>query len=142
MSDHEFLTAFEACRLPAAEWTHSAHLRFAWLVLNEMPYSQALNRIRLGINRYNNAVLKKDMAYHETITVAYTRLIVHARNTLPASHRFEEFCSSCPALFDRLMPVLMIHYSRDVLFGTPARLSFVEPDLAPLPDVPPVHEYP
>jgi hypothetical protein len=33
MTDSEFLTAFEACRLRRQDWTHAAHVRLAWLYL-------------------------------------------------------------------------------------------------------------
>lgn len=141
MSDHDFLSAFENCTLPAAEWTHEAHIRMAWLMLKRSPYDVALEQIRRGINRYNDTVLKKENAYHETITVAFTRLIAVGRSSLPDGHLFSEFKSAHPLLLDNKLSALLHHYERTTLFNDEARARFVAPDLVPLPELiePPHH---
>jgi len=73
MTDAEFLAAFEACTIPKADWTHEAHVRMAWLYLTSRPFPDALQRIRTGIRRYNDSL--GGTGYHDTITVALTRLI-------------------------------------------------------------------
>jgi len=135
MSDETLVDLFFSCKLPASEWTHEAHIRLAWLMLSSMPYDDALDRIRAGIMKYNDTVLKKAPAYHETITVAYTRLIVAARVELPLKHTFADFKSVHPILFDRTLPALLRHYRRDTLFSPEARAKFTAPDLLPLPDL-------
>ncbi len=135
MSDETFVDLFFSCKLPASEWTHEAHIRLAWLMLSSMPYDDALNRIRAGIMKYNDIVLKKAPAYHETITVAFTRLIVTARVELPLKHTLADFKSFHPILFDRTLTALLRHYRRDTLFSLEARASFIAPDLLPLPDL-------
>lgn len=141
MSDHDFLSSFENCTLPAAEWTHEAHIRMAWLMLKRSPYDVALEKIRRGINRYNDTVLKKENAYHETITVAFTRLIAVGRYNMPDGHLFSEFKSTHPLLLDNKLSALLHHYERTTLFSDEARARFVAPDLGPLPELiePPHH---
>ena len=135
MSDESFAGLFLSCELPATEWTHEAHIRLAWLTLSSMPYNDALNHIRAGITKYNDSVLKKALAYHETITVAFTRLIAAGREELPLKHAFADFKSVHPILFDRTLFALLRHYRRDTLFSPEARAGFVAPDLLPLPDL-------
>lgn len=133
-SEKVFYHAFLELSLPSTAWTHEAHLRMAWLVLSIYHFDEALERIRSGINRYNDNVIKKEKAYHETITVAFTRLISAGRESLPVHHRFEDFKAANPLLFDRQLTALLKHYRNSTLFSAEARSRFVEPDLAPLPE--------
>lgn len=131
MTDAAFLAAFEAGTLPRAEWTHAAHVRLAWLYLGRLPPADALERMRAGIRRYNAAVGTPPDAYHDTVTVAFARLI-HAAGPDPAEG-FAAFARRNPGLFDRADPVLLRYYSPDRLSSPAARAGFVEPDRRPLP---------
>lgn len=135
LTDDAFLDSFLGCKLPAEEWTHEAHIRLAWLMLSTHSYSTALEQIRKGINTYNDTVLKKTLAYHETITVAYTRLIANGRKQLPNRHSFTDFKLAHPLLFDRTLTALLHHYRRETLFSTEARANFISPDLLLLPEL-------
>lgn len=138
MSDANFLEAMESCTLAAKEWTHEAHIRLAWLMLARHAYPEALAPIRTTIQRYNGNVLKKDLAYHETITVAFTLLIAKSCEALPVLHRLNDLKHQSPALFDNKLSALLHHYRRETLFSSTARNSFVEPDLVPLPELSPM----
>ena len=131
-SDKEFLAQFEACSLPESEWTHLAHIRVAWACLNLAAAEDALDRIRAGIQRYNTEVLKRPQQYHETVTVAYSRL-VSAR--MRAGESWNEFELRIADLLDRNSPILLRYYSEDRLFCVDARQAFVDPDIEPLPDL-------
>lgn len=133
MNDVEFLRAFEKCTLTPADWTHEAHVRMAWLYLTHEPYDSALTLIRAGIQNLNARVLKKDLAYHETITVAFARLIESARRTLPAAHSLSDVKLHAPDLFDRQLSAVLKYYSRERLFSAESRAGWLEPDLVPLP---------
>lgn len=133
LSDADFLHAFGSCTLPATLWTHTAHVRLAWLKLAQHPYEAALESVRHGIQSYNNAVLKKEGAYHETITVAFMRLVYHAKRN--GVKHFADLESKHPTLLDRKLSAILEHYSRDRLFSTEARADYIEPDLKPLPPV-------
>lgn len=133
MSNDDFLNAFERCTLPGSAWTHEAHIRMAWLYLMRYDESTALLHIRTGILRYNANVTKKAGAYHETITVAYTRLVADRLTALPRDHRFDDFKVISNDLLDRTMTALLVYYSRERLFSDTARAQFIPPDLKPLP---------
>jgi hypothetical protein len=131
-TDDEFLTAFQDGTLPPAEWTHTAHIRMAWLYLTRCSRGRALHKVRAGIRRYN-AVHGSD-GYHDTITVAYVRLI-HARlSGADGPETFAGFCARNPDLLDRSLALLLRHYEKATLFAQRAKERFVEPDREPLPE--------
>src|SRR5262245_36895532 len=130
MSDDEFLAAFEGCTLPKAAWTHAAHVRLAWLYLGRLPPGVALDRLRHGIRRYNAAVGTPPDAYHETITVAFARL-VHDRRAACPGEGFAAFAVRCSDLLAPGLAALLRHYTRDTLNSALARERFVEPDREP-----------
>jgi hypothetical protein len=74
MDDAEFLAAFESCELPRDDWTHTAHVRMAWLYLRRGPLDEMMSVVCQGIRRYN-ARQRRELAYHETITRAFLVLI-------------------------------------------------------------------
>jgi hypothetical protein len=135
MSDDEFLAGFEACSLTRPEWTHEAHVRMAWLYISRLPFAESLERIRSGIRQLNATFSKDDPklsdGYHDTITVAFVRLItarVRVNETFPA------FRHRNPDLLDRTLTALFRHYTKERLYSAEARRVFIEPDLEKLPD--------
>jgi hypothetical protein len=136
MNDDEFLAAFEGCSLPRAEWTHTAHVRMAWLYLTRLPIETALDRVRAGIRRYNASV--GSAGYHETLTVAFTLLIRSRLTTAGLRDGFPAFRAGNPDLFDGRAELLKRHYDPATLASVEARQRFVEPDREPLPQSPAV----
>lgn len=74
MTDHQFLADLEACRLPATEFNHAAHVRLGYLCLREHAYPEALGKVRSLIQNYANSIGRGGL-YDETITVAFLALI-------------------------------------------------------------------
>ncbi len=74
MTDDEFLSALEACALPADEFGHAAHVRAAYLYLREAGWDAALDNIRRSLQRYVAHLGKADR-YDDALTRAYMRLI-------------------------------------------------------------------
>ena len=128
--DRRFLGRFEDCTLTESEWTHLAHIRVAWVCLALEPADTALERICRGILRFNTTVLGRPEMYHETVTVAFTRLVANRRRVGEA---WEMFANRIDDFLDRKTPVLLRYYSADRLFSDEARVRFVDPDLAELP---------
>lgn len=130
--DAEFLERFESCELPESEWTHLAHIRVAWICLHlEMPQA-AVNRIRRGILHYNTEVLRRPHRYHDTVTIAFTRL-VFAR--MREGEAWRDFSNRIDDLLDRNVPKLSEYYSTRLLDSDEARNRYVTPDLRPLPGI-------
>lgn len=126
-----------ACRLPKSEWTHEAHLATcAWLLI-ERPDILPERDLPGLIRRYNESVggvNDETQGYHETITQVFIRGV-----------RVALARSSGATLAARVNALLegpegrrdwpLAFYSRDRLLSVEARLGWVEPDLAPLPDL-------
>lgn len=134
MTDAEFLAAFENCTLPFAEWRHRAHLKVAYLYLRQWPFEQALEKVRQNIKRYNaatNTPEELERGYHETITVAWLRLVHFALSEYGPAASADEFLEREPQLLNK--KGLLFFYSRDRIISWRAKAEFIEPDLAPLP---------
>ncbi|HEY2786039.1 MAG TPA: hypothetical protein VGJ05_13810 [Fimbriiglobus sp.] len=130
MTDDEFLAAFDSCTLPKPLWTHEAHVRLAWLCLDRIPFDSALAHVRTGIPKYNHS-LGNTTGYHDTVTVAFLKIIA-AKRTLGES--FEDFRNTNPDVFSKARPVLLSYYSKAVLESEEARAGFVEADVGALPE--------
>jgi len=99
----------------------------AWLVLEtSASFDEALERIRNGIKRFN--ATKNSIGYHETITLAFARLIDSRRL---AGETSEAFVARNRDLLQK--DCLKRFYSPAVLASEEARHQFVEPDRAALP---------
>ncbi|PZM77149.1 MAG: hypothetical protein DKT66_28330 [Candidatus Melainabacteria bacterium] len=123
--DKAFLNSFEQCSLGSKCWNHAAHIRMAWLVLQqESSFESALERIRQGIKRFN--AVNNSIGYHETITVAFARLIDARR--IP-NQSWQTFFEKNSDLFEK--NCLEKFYSPELLSS--ARDIFLEPDRSPLP---------
>lgn len=149
MSDDAFLLAFETCAFTRPEWTHEAHIRMAWLYLSRFPFVKALDRIRCGIRKLNAKIGQPAAThraptrpryhesngdpngYHETITIAFARIIA---GRLKPGEDYSGFRERNPDLLDRNLPALRRYYSAALLQSPEARRAFVEPNLEPLPN--------
>lgn len=141
MDDAEFLRQFESLALPFDRWTHRAHVKVAYLYLRSHPFDDALARIRRGIKAYNAANRVPESAtsgYNETTTRAFLHLIaatMHAYDGVLAIPNADGFCDAHPQLMTRHL--LRLFYSPQQRMHRDAKTTFVEPDLAPLPKLPP-----
>jgi len=134
MDDSQFLQAFENCTLPFDVWTHRAHLRVAYLYASKFDLQTATNKMRTGIKAYNKATNtpeELERGYHETITVAFMRLVTAALQQAGPFTTSEEFCDACADALNK--PVLLNYYSKDRITSMKAKQTFVEPDLQELP---------
>ena len=126
LPDDAFLEAVRSGNLPLESFHHADHLRLAWLYLHRLPWEAALQEISTNIRQFG---LRhgKPHAFHETVTVAWVRLLsTHTEKT------FDEFLSVNEA---KLKSNLLHRFWSPELLNSPqARTSWVEPDLNPLPD--------
>ena len=133
LSDEELWLAFGASQLPAADWTHRAHLRVAWMFLKRYPLDEAHVLMRVGIIRLNvfhGLVETPSRGYHDTLTRVWLSLVAARMKTTdaPSSGAFVDAC------IDSLgKDAVLRHYSRELVMSVRARAIFVEPDLVPLP---------
>ena len=132
MTDDEFLDAFEAQAISRADWTHEAHVRMGWLYCTRHEtFGDAVQCACTGIRALNKANGVADNLYHQTVTIAFMRLI-HARIE-DAGLTWPGFRDAHPELLSREKPILLAYYSKALLETDEARLDFVEPDLQKIP---------
>ena len=127
LNDDDFINAFDICSLPPSSFRHGDHLRFAWLQLHRRPFDAALAAVRNGIRKYA-AHHGVSHIFHETLTEAWVRLL--------ATHdekSFEEFIRINEARLNR--ELLYRFWTPDALASDRARLSWLAPDKAPLPEI-------
>jgi hypothetical protein len=138
--DHEIrdveglVREFEACTLPRERWTHRAHLTVGLWYLSRYPEGEAIDRIRSGIQRFNEAKGVKqtrDGGYHETITRFYiwviTRFLAESGPGRPLAELADELFARCG---DRSLPLR--YWSKDLLMSWDARAGWIDPDLREL----------
>jgi len=134
MTDAAFLQAFDTCTLTQAEWNHRAHLKLAYLCLRRYPLEEAIRRVRAGIQALNAAHQTPetiDRGYHETVTLAWLRIIHCMLCEYGPAETADAFFEQQPPLAQKQM--LRLFYSAERLRSLEAKRQFVEPDLAPLP---------
>jgi len=136
-ADPAFLRAFEARTIPFETWTHRSHVRMAYLYLRDHGLDEGLRRIRAGIRALNASHGDRvpegelERGYHETLTVAWARIIEGVIRRWGAEADFEAFAAKHPHLLKRTL--LRLFYSRERIVTWEAKRAFVEPDLLPLP---------
>lgn len=124
------------CTLTRPEWTHEAHLAACLWVLVERPDIVAERDLPGIIRRFNESVggvNDETQGYHETITQCFirgVRLYLERSTGIPLVDKVNGLLQAPEGRRD--WPLRF--YSPDRLFSVEARLAFVEPDLAPLPD--------
>lgn len=126
---------FEACAIPAKEWTHAAHMTVGLWHVQRYGAADALVRLRNGIRRLNEShgvVNSATGGYHETITAVYVQLLAQylesIHTDMPLGMRALHLLASPLAAKD----VLLAFYTRDRLMSSSARGGWTDPDLAPV----------
>ncbi|HEY9045675.1 MAG TPA: hypothetical protein VIN08_07250 [Ohtaekwangia sp.] len=128
------IDSFRNRTLPAAEWTHHAHLVTALWFNKTFSEYEAICYLRSGIITYNlqsggeNTPAK---GYHETLTLFWCKIIrsfINQHPDIPLPELCTIFLQSEQASRD--LPLRF--YSREKLFSVEARAIWIEPDIAPL----------
>src|SRR5689334_3539780 len=105
MTDEEFARAFERGEIPPAQFDHRAHVRVAWVYVQEGPsLDDAIDRMRGAIQKFA-AAANAAQKYHETITVLWMRLLAEATSRVPLPCELERLLTRCPELADKDLPL-------------------------------------
>jgi hypothetical protein len=140
MSDDELLVAFDAVELSLEQFSHRAHLRLAWILIEREGFDAALGRLRAGLPRLLEAFGIADsptQGYHETTTRAFLLLVDVTRRAYQSEMKVndsEAFCEAHPQL--QSSKLLRLFYSPARRMDPRGKSEFLEPDLAPLPQFP------
>jgi hypothetical protein len=126
LTDSEFLARFEERSLES--FSHRDHLRVAYAYARRGGAEAAVAGAR-HIRDLAEAAGDRGK-YHETLTVAWARVIAHLVERAPQLS-FAAFVVAHPELHRR--ELLLAHYSPERMFSDEARARFLEPDVLPLP---------
>jgi hypothetical protein len=135
LDDTELWQRFATQRLAHADWNHRLHVRTAFLHLSRYEFDEAHLRMRAGIirlNQHHGLEETTSRGYFETMTRVWLCLVQAARREYDATGS-STLLARCPTLLDRALPLR--HYSKERLMSVRARAIFIEPDLAPLPEI-------
>jgi hypothetical protein len=125
---------FQSAKISRDEWKHAEHLLVALCYLEVNDLESATAMMRRGIfNLLESGFrvdLRKEMPYHETLTVFWMRT-VKAFAEQNSDMTLVEKGKLLVETFDKDHPLKF--YSRERLFSDEARASLVEPDLVSTP---------
>jgi hypothetical protein len=133
----DFIDQFERGTLPKAMWTHGAHLCVGAWYLMTFPEEEAIERVRRGIQHYNECVgtaNTADSGYHETLTRFWLKIIVGQVSGLPpAGGRLtaQEKLKVIRGVVEKFgcqRDLFKCYYSFDVVASREARARWVAPD--------------
>ena len=117
--------SFENGTVSRDEWKHAEHLVVALYYISIYDIDTATEKMRHGIHNLLRAFeidLKKEMPYHETLTVFWMRTIADFNSSKNGDSLLDK-ANEVVGNYDKDYPLLF--YSRDYLFSDEARASFV-----------------
>ena len=126
---------FEACEIPAKEWTHAAHMVVGLWHVHRYGADEALMRLRSGIRRLNEShggVNSATNGYHETITAAYVQLLAEYLEVTPTDMSLSMRAIGLLGSPLVAKDVLVTFYSLERLMSTEARAGWIDPDRGPV----------
>lgn len=121
---------FEACSFHPSEFKHYQHLAVALWYVTNLPYDEANERMKRGIQRLATSYGKT--GYHETITEFWLRMV---RGFLAQGERTESIAVLANQLIEECADknLILDYYSAELLASPEAKSGWVKPDLKPLP---------
>ena len=137
MDDIALLEQFEATTLPMELWGHREHVKVAYLYLLRLPFEEAIDQMRRGLQAYNAAQNVPDeptRGYHETLTQAWMQLVHVTLQMYGRCDTADAFVDANSQLLSKR--ALLLFYTRDRILSVEAKRAFIQPDLSPLPTLP------
>lgn len=123
----EILDAFEACTLPASEFSHRRHLLVGWTYLQRHGFPEGALQFRERLKAYVASV-GANAKYHETVTWAYMVLMNEEMSLRsPPGESFDSMIERRPDLLDHRHGALSHCYAPEDLEAAEARRVFVLP---------------
>ncbi len=129
LTDSKFLKQFANCTLTPTLFTHEAHLRLAWVNINEYDVNTACISIPNQILKFATKHGDPDK-FNKTITIAAIKTVHHFMQK-SRSTSFQDFINEFPRLKYNFKELLGYHYSIDIFNSEKAQKQYIEPDLLP-----------
>lgn len=129
LSDSEFMHQFISCELSPSDFSHEAHVRLAWLNIDQYGKEKAEIEIQKQLLKFIDFVGARDK-YNLTVTLAAMKIVYHFKQK-SASDNFQDFIAEFPRLNTNFKDLIAAHYSVNIFTSDEAKTSFLEPDLLP-----------
>lgn len=127
LTDTALLDAFEACTLPASEFSHRRHLALGWLYLRRHGFPEGAVIFRERLKAYVASV-GAAAKYHETVTWAYMVLLSEEMNLRSAPDEgFDAMIQRRADLLDHRNGAIAHCYSHQELESADAGRVFMLP---------------
>ena len=128
-SDERLLQAMEISALDPAYFSHEAHLRWGWLLIENNGIENAIEKACDQLKSYTSKLGAEDK-YNETVTVAAIKAIHHFR-LKSKSDNFKDFIKASSRLKTSFKELMETHYSEDIFTNAKAKVKYMKPDKAP-----------
>ena len=128
-SDDSFIQDFEGLKFPVASFNHEAHLRLAFLHIQQFGLEQAIQNITHQLKAYVNHLGVTDK-YNETLTVAAVFIVNHFQ-TISSHLDFQKFMEDNQFLKKDFQKLVAKHYSFNIFEHPTAKTQYQAPDLLP-----------
>jgi hypothetical protein len=125
----ELVRAFETCEIHPAEFKHYQHMAVALWYLKHLPYDEASEKMRGGIQRLAAAYGKT--GYHETITVFWLKMVSSFLLREDSQAMVFELANKIASEYGN-KNVIADYYSEEIIGSVKAKNEWVEPDLKAL----------
>lgn len=129
LNDKEFEVAFATCSLPAADFTHEAHLQLAFIHIDQYGIDQTLKQVKSKLKTFVINAGAEDK-YNETVTIAAIKTVEHFMNKSTARN-FQSFLEEFPRLKSDFTALIDQHYDFNIFNSAAARQFYIEPTIAP-----------
>ncbi len=127
LTDKAFENSFIDCTLDPKIFSHEAHLRLAWIHLNNYGIVQAEENIQKQLQNFVALAGAKDK-YNTTLTIVAIKVVDHFMQQ-SNSNNFKDFILEFPKLKTHFKQLIETHYSFDIFNSKKAKKEFLDPDL-------------
>ena len=127
LSDEEFTQQFSNKTLSPEIFTHEAHLRLAWIMIQNHGVKVGAEIICEQILAFVKP-LGAEEKFNKTLTVASMKMVNHFMEKTETD-TFQDFIQAFPTLKYGFKQLVDQHYSFDILKDERTRKEYIEPDL-------------
>lgn len=129
LSDEEFYEQFKGMKFPPGLFSHEAHLRLTWILLEKYDLSTACAEACTLIKSFD-ATFGDGTKFHRTVTEAAVRIVNHYKEK-DSFRAFQLFLGAHQHLLHQFKECIDSHYTFDIFQHENAAKSFVKPDKSP-----------
>lgn len=131
LTNEQFSQQFSDCTLPPQWFSHTAHLRLTYILLQQYPLEEARQLMCSQIQTFDQT-FGDGTKYHRTLTEASIQVVWHFMSK-SITTTFPELLAEFPRLVDNFKGLLLTHYRPETLFPPPANTVYQQPDLLVFP---------